>query len=132
MGTQLLLKGAHTQFSAHVYCGQTAKWIKMPLGTEIGLGLGHIVLDKDPAPPQKGHSPLNFRPMSVVAKRSPISATAEHFFLNFEALSYRQRVHKYTKSNRLFPVNSLHVMTKSSVTAGGPREALCQMISCHL
>jgi len=23
------------QFSAHVYCGQTARWIKMPLGTDI-------------------------------------------------------------------------------------------------
>jgi len=22
------------QFSAHVYCGQTAAWIKMPLGTK--------------------------------------------------------------------------------------------------
>jgi len=21
-----------------VYCGQTAEWIKMPLGTEVGLG----------------------------------------------------------------------------------------------
>jgi len=29
----------------------------MPLGMEVGLGLGHIVLDEDPAPPQKGHSP---------------------------------------------------------------------------
>jgi len=31
--------------------------------------------------PQKGHSPSNFRPMSVVAKRSPISATAEHLLI---------------------------------------------------
>jgi len=29
-------------------------WIKMPLGTEVGLGPGDIVLDEDPAPPQKG------------------------------------------------------------------------------
>ena len=42
------------QFSAYVYCGQTAGWIKMPLGTEVGLGPGDIVLDGDPAPPQKG------------------------------------------------------------------------------
>jgi len=27
----------------------------MPLGTEVGLGRGHIVLDGDPAP-SKGHS----------------------------------------------------------------------------
>jgi len=25
----------------------------MPLGTEVVLGPGHIVLDEDPAPPQK-------------------------------------------------------------------------------
>jgi len=37
------------QFSAHVYCGQTAAWIKMPLGTPVGLGLRDIVLDGDPA-----------------------------------------------------------------------------------
>jgi len=33
----------------------------MPLGVEVGLGQGHIVLDADPAPPQKkGHSPPQF------------------------------------------------------------------------
>ena len=25
----------------------------MPLGMEVGLGLGHFVLDKDPAPPPR-------------------------------------------------------------------------------
>ena len=35
-------------------CGQTVGWIKMPLGTEIGLGQGDIGLDGDPAPPRKG------------------------------------------------------------------------------
>jgi len=49
------------------------------IGIEVGLGPGHIVLDGDPAPP-KGAQPPNFRPMSVVAKRSPISATGEHLF----------------------------------------------------
>ena len=39
------------QFLGHVYCGQTAGWIKIALGTEVGLDPGHIVLDKDPAPP---------------------------------------------------------------------------------
>jgi len=36
-----------------------AGWIKMPLGTEVGLGPGHIVLDGHPAPPPEkmGHSP---------------------------------------------------------------------------
>ena len=58
-----------TQFSAHVYCGQTAAWIKMPLGTEVGLGLRDIVFDVDLATPEKGHTyPTQFWPMSIVAK----------------------------------------------------------------
>jgi len=34
-----------TQFLAHVYCGQIAEWMNTPLGTEVDLGTGHIVLD---------------------------------------------------------------------------------------
>ena len=60
-----------------VYCGQTVGWIKMKLGTQVGLGTGNIVLDGDPAPPPQGGTAPNFRPMSIVAKRSSISATAE-------------------------------------------------------
>jgi len=33
-----------------VYCGQTVGWIKMPLGTEVGLCPCDTVLDGDPAP----------------------------------------------------------------------------------
>ena len=68
---------------ALVYCAQTAGWIKMPLRTEVGLVPGHVVLDADPAPAKKGvqqpptFRPMSFRPMSIVAKRSPISSTAE-------------------------------------------------------
>ena len=62
-------KGHSPQFSSHVYCGQTAGWIKMLLGTEVGLGPGDIVLDGEPAPsPKRGTAP-NFWPVSVVAKR---------------------------------------------------------------
>jgi len=70
-GTQLSQKRGKplTRFSADVYCGPTAGWIKMPLGTVVDVGPGYIVLDGDPAPrPRKGHSsPLSFRPMSIVA-----------------------------------------------------------------
>ena len=52
-----------------VYCGQMVGWIKMKLGTEVGVGPGRIVLDGDPAPlSKKGHSSPTFRPMSIVAK----------------------------------------------------------------
>jgi len=49
----------------------------MPLDKEVGLGPGHVVLDGDPVGTQPPQQPLStFRPMSIVAKRSPISATA--------------------------------------------------------
>ena len=42
----------------------------MKLGTKVGLGSGHTVLDgESPLPAPKGHIPPNFRLMSVVAKR---------------------------------------------------------------
>jgi len=37
-------KHSLAQFLAHVYCGQTAEWIKMPPGTEVNLGPGDVVL----------------------------------------------------------------------------------------
>jgi len=40
-----------------VYSGQTVGWIKMKLGTQVGLDTGHIVLDGDPAIPPKGAQP---------------------------------------------------------------------------
>ena len=49
--------------SAHVYCGQTAEWIKMPLGTMVGLIPGDFVLDGDTAPlPKTGRVPQIFGP----------------------------------------------------------------------
>ena len=53
--------GALSQFSDHFYCGQTAGWIKMPLGTKVGLSPGDSLLDGDSAPaPLKGHIPPQF------------------------------------------------------------------------
>jgi len=45
------------QFSVHVCCDQTAGWIKMPLGREVELCRGHILLDGDPAPPIEAQPP---------------------------------------------------------------------------
>jgi len=61
--------------------GQTAGWMKTPLGTEVDLGPGHIVLDGDPASPAKWvQQPLLFGPC-LLWPRSPISATAELLLL---------------------------------------------------
>jgi len=49
------------KFSAHACCVQTDRWIKMPLGTEVGLNPCHIVLDDNPASLEKGGSaPFQF------------------------------------------------------------------------
>jgi len=61
-----------TQFLAHVYCGQMAGWMKAPIGTEVDLGSGHIVLDGSPLP-RKGHSTPSFRLMSIVATVAHLS-----------------------------------------------------------
>jgi len=62
LSSPLHKQGANRQFSPHLYYGQTATWIKMPLGKEVGLGPGDIVLDGDPAPPpQKGGTAPIFR-----------------------------------------------------------------------
>jgi len=58
-------------FVTLVYCGQTVGWIKMKLGTEVGRGPGHIVLDGDPAPLSIGHSPTLFGPCLLWPKDRP-------------------------------------------------------------
>ena len=77
-----------------VYCDQTVGWIKMPLGTEIGLGPGHIMLDGDPAPlpPRrdgKGHSsPSLFGPCllwpNVGVSRLWLATTAHDLRAHYE------------------------------------------------
>jgi len=66
----------------------------MPLGIEVGFGpAGHIVLDTQLPPKKGGQSPppTNFRTVSIVAKRSFISATAElllsHYFVNIRYMT---------------------------------------------
>ena len=56
----------------------------MPLGTEVNLGPGDVVLDGVAAPPKRGTAP-SFRPMSIVS-RSRISATAELLFIYCEKI----------------------------------------------
>ena len=41
--------GTAPQFSAPCLLWPNGWWIKMALGMEVGLGLGHHVLDEDPA-----------------------------------------------------------------------------------
>jgi len=56
-GTQFSPKAEQPQFLANVSFGQTVGWTMMPLGMEVGLGTGDIVLDGDRALQKKTHSP---------------------------------------------------------------------------
>jgi len=47
----------------------------MPLGMEVGLGQGNIVLDGDPAPPKRGTAaPSHFQAMSVALVKTSHAA----------------------------------------------------------
>ena len=71
MGTQLPPQrgtAPFSEFSAHLCCNQMARWIKMPLGMEVGLSTGDIVLHGNPAPSPKGGGAPNFPASSFVAQ----------------------------------------------------------------
>ena len=53
--------GDPSKFSAHFYCAQTARCIKMPLSTEVGLSTVEFVLDGYPAPSPILRLRLEFR-----------------------------------------------------------------------
>jgi len=59
----------------------------------IGIGPGDIVLDEDTAasPRKWAQEPPTFRPMSIVAKQSAISATAELLFTTAHARNHNDR-----------------------------------------
>ena len=70
MGTQLPYPKREAEalpVVGHFYCGKMAGCINMPLGIEVGLGQGHIVLDGNPDT-TKGRTP-NFAPISIMTKQ---------------------------------------------------------------
>jgi len=60
--------GGAPQFSAHICCSQTAGWLTMPLGIEVGLSPCNFVFDGDPALP------------SLKMWAEPPSQFSAHFF----------------------------------------------------
>ena len=64
----------HHPILAHVYCGQTAGWMKTPLGMEVDLSPSHIVLDVVSALRETTTAALpSFWPMSIVATVAHLS-----------------------------------------------------------
>ena len=62
--------------------------MKTPLGTEVDLGPGHIVLDGVPHPAKGAQQPAPFDPC-LLWPRSPISATAELLFIRNNEICYQ-------------------------------------------
>ena len=60
MGTQVPSpKGHSPQFSAHICCGQMCRWIKMPLGSTVGLERATLCyMGIQLPPPKKGTEPF--------------------------------------------------------------------------
>jgi len=61
-----------------------AGWVKTPIGTEVDIGSGHIVLDWVPAPAKGAQHPPPLFSACLLWPRTPISATAE-LLCNFES-----------------------------------------------
>jgi len=82
-----------------VYCGgQTVRWIKMPLGTEVGAPRPHCVRRGTQLPPtERGTAAPTFRPTSIVAKRSSITATAELLFYSRYYPTRQRHTHTHTQ-----------------------------------
>jgi len=79
----------------------------MPLGTEVGLGSGHTVLDRDPAAPtEMGTAAPSLFGLSIVAKRSPISATAELVIVMVSACANSVLAHFHAAANNNNRFNS--------------------------
>jgi len=78
------------------------------------------VFEGDPAPPQIG---TLFRTVSLVAKRSPISATAELFVLNYIA-------EMETQQADVEPSNVTDSLLRGNRPFCGPSRAICPLYVC--
>jgi len=96
MGTQLppeKVTPTPTQFLAHVYCGQMAEWMNTPLGTEVDLGTGHIVLDVVSAVRESGTAaPPSFRPCLLWPRGRPSQLLLSSCSYYLHRLAQRNRI----------------------------------------
>ena len=105
---------------AHVCCGQTARWIKMPLGMEVELGVPHCVRRGSPSC-ETGTEAFLFGRCLFVAKRSPISATAEHL------LGITSPLHK----SHIFSRSHSHLFSKHIISAASEQSAKIKNYDTH-
>jgi len=121
--------------------GQTVGWIKMPLGKEVGLGPGHIVLDGDPAGTQSPTAALtsfgpcllwpNGRPSQQLLSSCTHCAAEATEFGEITQNKGHYAVQFHSKSSILVPIESsclwydfLFVINTNSYLAPFPRYSL--------
>jgi len=106
----------------------------MPLGTEVGLGTGDIVLDGDTASPKRkrGQQPPSFRPMSLVAKQSPISVTAELLYKPDQSIDADSD--SSCAASAAYSINNLSAAPHASLTVqlSTPDREHCQSVVAAL
>ena len=91
-------RGGPPKFSAHVYCDQTAGWMKLILGMVVGLHSGYFVLDGDPDPsPKRGRAPSTILRVEVENFEIGPEVGALPVIDNFVALE-QQRILVKTRS----------------------------------
>jgi len=73
-----------------------------PLGTEVDLGPGHIVLDGVPAPAKGAQQPLYFRPMSIVAMIAHLSYCRALVYFHVNCTEQIRKKSIYNKIDRRY------------------------------
>ena len=128
METQLRLPQRCTapQFSAHVRCGQTAGWMKTPLGTEVSRPRPHCIRREPSSPREKGTAAPLFQAHVYCGHGRP-SQLLLSSFITFR-VSRRLR-EMYIGHARLCVCLSLaafpHYCTDPGVTGGMVGDAPC-------
>jgi len=118
--------GGPPKFLAHVYCDQTVGWMKLILGTVVGLNPGKYVLDGDPAPyPKRGRAPSPILSVEVENFEIGLEVGALLVIANFVALEQQiilvktrsESLWKWQRYNRLnFGALALHVNNNNNNT----------------
>ena len=95
--------------------------MKTPLGTEVDLGTGHIVLDGFPALRGRGTAPPPLLGSYLLWPRSPISATAELLFLCIESVWVKQSRVYYMLNAAIVSLSWLGLLQLTSYLDSGDR-----------
>jgi len=102
-------RSAAAPLLAHVYCGQTARRIKISLGTELGLGhRPHFLRQRPNSPTERGTAPPTFGPCLLWPNGRPsqqLMSSCSFSFVQYTKLqSASQPMHSAS-----FPLSVLYI-----------------------